>query len=439
MVRWGAANGVSFDPKKTEGMHFSRSKLETAPAIRHGDVEKHPEAAMRWLGIWLDSRLSFRVHAEKWTAKSQAVAHHLRGLTNTIHGPLPSAVRSAVRACVEPVLLYGTEVWYPGATRPRWDQPSKDRPSSIQHLLQRMNKAIVQSMGAILPVWKTTLTAILHGESGIPPITQLLEARRYRFSAWLKSLDEAYPLAKRTLPPRQPTYHQLIKQKYQALTENNFRTSLRRTNELLPPSPKEELAEAFLQWVSTVDPATWIVYSDGSLSSEGAASYGFAIHQKDLSICDGSGRLGSAEVFDAEATGALEGLKAALNLPGSAARDIVVCLDNLAVATCLRGTPSDSSQAVFVEFQALAASHGATQVRWIPGHTNIPGNEQAEKLAKAASSLPEPEGAQPKLAYLRKVARQKPKKAFETWWTTSIPEQYKRLNLKATIRCRPEL
>jgi ribonuclease HI len=460
MVRWGAANGVSFDPKKTEVMHFSRSKLETAPAVRHGDVEKHPEAAMRWLGIWLDSSLSFRVHAEKWTAKSQAVAYHLRGLTNTIHGPLPSAVRSAVRACVEPVLLYGTEVWYPGATRPRWDQPSKDRPSDIQHLLQRMNKAIVQSMRAILPVWKTTPVAILHRESGIPPITQLLEARRYRFSARLKSLDEAHPLAKRTLPPRQPTYHQLIKRKYQAPTESSFRTRLRRTNELLAPcprpalmqkcfgkgqdtplqtAPKEESAEAFLQWVETVDPTTWIVYSDGSLSSEGAASYGFAIHQKDLSICDGSGRLGSAEVFDAEATGALEGLKAALNLPGSAARDIVVCLDNLAAATCLRGTPSDSSQAVFVEFQALAASHGATQVRWIPGHTDIPGNEQADKLAKAASSLPEPEGAQPTLAYLRKVARQKPKEAFETWWTTSVPEQYKRLNLKATIRCPPEL
>ncbi|TVY62678.1 putative 115 kDa protein in type-1 retrotransposable element R1DM [Fusarium oxysporum f. sp. cubense] len=335
MVRWGAANGVSFDPKKTEVMHFSRSKLETAPAICHGDVEKHPEAAMRWLGIWLDSSLSFRVHAEKWTAKSQAVTYHLRGLTNTIHGPLPSAVRSAVRACVEPVLLYGTEVWYPGATRPRWEQPSKDRPSGIQHLLQIMNKAIVQSMRAILPVWKTTPTAILHRESGIPPITQLLEACRYRFSARLKSLDEAHLLAKRTLPPRQPTYHQLIKRKYQAPAESNFRTRLRRTNELLAPSPrpalmqkcfgkgqdtplqtarKEESAETFLQWVSTVDPATWIVYPDGSLSSEGAASYGFAIHQKDLSICDGSGRLGSAEVFDAEATGALEGLKAALNL-----------------------------------------------------------------------------------------------------------------------------
>ena len=195
-----------------------------------------------------------------------------------------------------------------------------------------MNKAIVQSMRAILPAWKTTPIAILHRESGIPPITQLLEARRYRFSARLKSLDETHPLVKRTLPPRQPTYHQLIKRKYQAPTESSFRTRLRRTNEILAPcprpalmqkrfgkgqdtplqtAPKGESAEAFLQWIETAEPATWIVYSDGSLSSEGAASYGFAIHQKDLSICDGSGRLGPAEVFDAEARGALEGLKAA--------------------------------------------------------------------------------------------------------------------------------
>jgi hypothetical protein len=79
MVRWGAANGVSFDTKKTEVMHFSRSKLRTAPAVRHGDAEKHPESALRWLGIWLDSRLSFRLHVEKWAAKAKAVAYHLRG------------------------------------------------------------------------------------------------------------------------------------------------------------------------------------------------------------------------------------------------------------------------------------------------------------------------------------------------------------------------
>ncbi|PNP60790.1 hypothetical protein FNYG_14482 [Fusarium nygamai] len=298
-----------------------------------------------------------------------------------------------------------------------------------------------QAMKAILPVWKTTPITILHRESGIPPVDQLLDARRLRFSARLKSRDEAHPLANRTRPPRQPTYHDLIKRRYQIQTESRFRTRLQRTHELLasctrpklvqrcfhqeqmPPlqaASKDKSADAFSRWVESLDPLTLVVYSDGSLSSEGAASYGLTIHQNNVPILDGSGRLGLAEVFDAEATGALEGLKAALNQRDSATQKIHICLDNLAAAACLRGTPSDSSQDVFLEFQALAAWHGATQVRWMPGHTDIPGNEQADKLAKVASSLPEPEGAQPTLAYLRRIARQQPKEAFEAWWPTSL-------------------
>ncbi|KAI7767322.1 hypothetical protein LZL87_013837 [Fusarium oxysporum] len=92
MMRWVATNGVSFDSKKTEVMHFSRSKLRAAPSVCHGDIEKYPESALHWLGIWLDSRLSFRVYVKKWAAKAQAVAYHLRGLTNTKHGPLLAAV-----------------------------------------------------------------------------------------------------------------------------------------------------------------------------------------------------------------------------------------------------------------------------------------------------------------------------------------------------------
>ncbi|EMT73957.1 hypothetical protein FOC4_g10000229 [Fusarium odoratissimum] len=210
----------------------------------------------------------------------------------------------------------------------------------------------------------------------------------------------------------------------------------------MPPlqtASKKKTAEAFLRWVKSLDWLTLVVYSDGSLSEKGVASYGFTIHQDHSPILDGSGRLGPAEVFDAEARGALEGLKAALNLRESASQNIFICLDNLAAATCLQGTPSDSSQHIFLEFQALVTSHGAVQVRWVPGHTDIPGNEQADKLAKAASSLPEPEGARPTLAYLRRIARQKPKDTFETWWSASAPEQYKRLNLKATTGCPPEL
>jgi ribonuclease HI len=449
LVTWGAANGVSFDPEKTEVMHFSRSRLTSGPSVRHCDTEKRPGPAMRWLGIWLDSKLTFKTHVEKWTAKAQAVAYHLRGLTNTRHGPLPSAVRRAVRACVEPILLYGAEAWYPGMTCPRYSQPARKGPSRIKHLIRRMNKALHQSMRAILPVWTTTPIPVLHRESGIPPIPQLLESRRGLFSSRLKSLDAAHPLVGRITPP---VIHPAIKRSYQ-VTRGAFNTRLQRTDLLLPRCPrpkliprrfrdqespplqtaaKEESAVEFHRWLESTSPLALIVYSDGSLSSDGAAGYGYAVHQHDRTICSGSGRLGPAEVFDAEATGALEGLRAALDSPESSDGEIIVCLDNLAAATCLQGTPSDSSQERFLNFQDLATSHGATQVRWIPGHTSIPGNEQADALAKTGSALPEPPDAIPTLAYLRRVAKQRPRDAFKAWWESSTPERYEALDLKAT-------
>ncbi|XP_044717977.1 reverse transcriptase (RNA-dependent DNA polymerase) domain-containing protein [Hirsutella rhossiliensis] len=39
LLTWGASNAVTFDPDKTEIMHFSRKKDISRPSIRHGGVE----------------------------------------------------------------------------------------------------------------------------------------------------------------------------------------------------------------------------------------------------------------------------------------------------------------------------------------------------------------------------------------------------------------
>ncbi|XP_044724355.1 RNase H domain-containing protein [Hirsutella rhossiliensis] len=91
------------------------------------------------------------------------------------------------------------------------------------------------------------------------------------------------------------------------------------------------------------------------------------------------------------------------------------------------------------QFQSLAREHGAVEIRWIPGHADIPGNEEADALAKAGASLPEPADNTPTLAHLRRIARQQPKVAFKAWWETSAPKRYKELGLNATTSCPPEL
>ena len=101
--------------------------------------------------------------------------------------------------------------------------------------------------------------------------------------------------------------------------------------------------------------------------------------------------------------------------------------------------PADSSQDAFTRFQDLAKAHGDVEVRWIPGHAGIPGNEEADGLAKAGCLLPEPTGAVPSLAHLRRLARQQPRDAFKAWWTTEAPESYRPLHLEVTTSCPPEL
>ncbi|KJZ70627.1 hypothetical protein HIM_09982 [Hirsutella minnesotensis 3608] len=74
LVSWGVANGIAFDIKETEMMHFSRTTPKTALPVLHSEVEKRPDQALRWLGIWLYSTLTFKSHVDKWTAKAQAEA-----------------------------------------------------------------------------------------------------------------------------------------------------------------------------------------------------------------------------------------------------------------------------------------------------------------------------------------------------------------------------
>ncbi|XP_044720088.1 reverse transcriptase (RNA-dependent DNA polymerase) domain-containing protein [Hirsutella rhossiliensis] len=306
LLSWGAANGISFDPDKTEVMHFSRTKPKTAPPVLHGEFEKRPDRAMRWLGVWLDSSLSFKTHVEKWTAKAQAVAFHLRRLTNTKHGPLPSAMRRAVCACVIPVLLYAAEAWYPGPKSPRWTKPSKEGPSGIGNLVKKMSKALYTSLRAILPVWRTTPTNVLHTRREYRPFLYSSKGvgrpllRALKLSTKLTRSSSARRDQK--LPLRRAD-EMLSSCPRPALLQRGFAEE---QTAPLQSASKHETAKKFRDWLQALSPRTLVVYSDGSRSEEGHIGYGYAVHRDGSTVLSGKGRLGTAEVFDAEAKGALE-------------------------------------------------------------------------------------------------------------------------------------
>lgn len=187
------------------------------------------------------------------------------------------------------------------------------------------------------------------------------------------------------------------------------------------------------------------MFSDGSKSestdgSTGSGSvtyqYGLQINRKALSL----GR--HAEVFDAEAIGALEGARWALTSPGAKlANDLWVFLDNLEVALRLLSPFTGSSQRVFAEFQELARQWplrgrllhtlpGTIRIRWTPGHLNILGNEEADKAAKEGATLPYPTQPYCTLASLQRLAKEKAKDSLAQLWSVTAPQSYQDLGIR---------
>ncbi len=145
-----------------------------------------------------------------------------------------------------------------------------------------------------------------------------------------------------------------------------------------------------------------VVFSDGSKAEAGSVGYGYVVYRGKRQVAHGRGRLGLAEVFDGEAEGARAGLRQAIR--GYTGGTIHVCLDNTSVMQGLRGDPPTSSQDAFLDFQAMAAIYDV-RVHWVPGHQGIPGNLEADRLAKEGSRLPVPPGQPATAAGVKRLAR----------------------------------
>ena len=51
---------ISFDISKTELIHFYRKHTTIEEGLKLGDVKIPPKPLVRWLGVFLDSKLTFK-------------------------------------------------------------------------------------------------------------------------------------------------------------------------------------------------------------------------------------------------------------------------------------------------------------------------------------------------------------------------------------------
>jgi hypothetical protein len=115
---WGADNAISFGPSMTQIQHFMLQKHKgQLPRIRHSSKGADAEPAMRWLGFWLNPKLSFMRHIAEKAAAAKRVANHSRRLSKVRSGAPPAAITKAMKVVVIPKALFASQVWYPGRMR----------------------------------------------------------------------------------------------------------------------------------------------------------------------------------------------------------------------------------------------------------------------------------------------------------------------------------
>lgn len=181
-IRWGSDNKVEFEVSKTEVLVFSRRRMVLRKAkdafIRIGEQTfAINQGATKWLGFWLDPKLSFKTHLETRMASAKGVLKQVTSLSRS-NGGLPiNLMRKVIVAAVTSIALYGSEIWWRG---------QQDRLKTLQLLLNCQARAVTGLM-------RSTPLPSLQRESCLPCARDLLECRQTRYATRALSADGDHP------------------------------------------------------------------------------------------------------------------------------------------------------------------------------------------------------------------------------------------------------
>src|SRR5436190_12061108 len=185
-------NCMQFDMEKTELIHFhskrSFDQKNKSYSVKIGESIIQPKSLVKWLGIWLDSKLTFKQHVEKKTTQALKLLNQIERLSNTERGLSFQAMRQLYIACISSVADYGVPVWW----------------NNQKNMLEKFQKLQNIALRKMLGAFKTSPINAMELEASIPPSRVRFE-RIYKNYAWRAlQMHENHPIRLRvssSFPP----------------------------------------------------------------------------------------------------------------------------------------------------------------------------------------------------------------------------------------------
>ncbi|XP_057652399.1 uncharacterized protein LOC130891589 [Diorhabda carinulata] len=125
-----------------------------------------PTKAVKYLGVWLDTKLSFKQHIEKTIEKAEKTLSALANIMPNIGGPRASK-RKILSSVVHSQILYGAPVWH----------TVSERKTFIAKLTRLQRKMAIRICSAYRTVSAEGVGVI----AGLPPIELQAKERKERY------------------------------------------------------------------------------------------------------------------------------------------------------------------------------------------------------------------------------------------------------------------
>lgn len=358
---WTQTCGLGINPSKTELMFFTRRQLPldlVLPVIGDKTLTLSNEA--KYLGVILDSKLNWYPNMVERAKKGLNAFYACKKAIGKSWGLSSKLIMWLYTAVVRPIMFHGAVAWWKCLETKR----HLDTITKVQRQIG------LTATGAL----RSTATECLSTILALPPLDEFARysaantAVRLRASGvWTdKTYGHTSVLNKINLS-RKIKHDYIIPQ-----------TIFGRAFDLVIPVREEWTENSFLSEFDIT------IFTDGSKSEMGCGA-GFYVrdpHTKRAFKLPDDSSIFQCEIF------AIDKACDYINQLELEGKSIAICVDSQAALKALTSY-SIKSKVVLDCFSKLneISSHNLTKLIWVPGHSDVEGNEIADTLAKQGSEL----------------------------------------------------
>lgn len=410
--RWCKDRELSINPSKTILVPFHMKKSCTVPPTSFLNTIIPYSEEVIYLGIKLNRKLSWLPHLQWVTTKARKAIWACRSAAGANWGLSPKMCRYIYTAMVRPIITHASAVW--------WEVTKQTTGIDLCTKLQRT--ASIITTGCIRSCPSASMELLV----GLDPLhLHILKtaANATIKMGCLRSISFPHNSPQGRLAQQIPRWNEITTFSDVILPYTNFVKNF--TTDI-----PDRLTYANPNHLITGDPNSW--YTDGSKTPYGS---GAGIYNKNHKIHIPLGK--TASVFQAEVHAILV---CASHLTDNQinGQEISIYSDSQAAIKALDNVWC-SSKCVMDCKTALNSLglHNSVKLIWIPGHSNLAGNEEADRLANLGSAI---NITEPVLRlghfYSKDVVEQWIRNLALDYWT-SLPHlrQSKRL-INPTLHCQ---